>query len=131
MLRWTIPFELLSVAVGALDTILVFANQAEKVLLDGIFVLGVPRDGKAHVEVLRHEGGEDDSGRAEIPDSRGNQGYAFSRFDQSEDAGPRCGGVDDVGGEACRGAESYDAVVERRGHLAIAEDEALGGEGAD
>jgi hypothetical protein len=112
--------------VGALDAIFVVTDQAEKVLLDGVFVLRVPGDGEAHVEILRNELSDHDSWGTEVTNSGGNEGDALAGFDEGEDAGPGGGGVDDVRGETCVGAEGDDTVEEGWGHLAIAEDEAFG-----
>jgi hypothetical protein len=100
------------VAVGALNTVFVFANQAQKIPQDGSFVLRIPCDDKAHVEILRDEGRDNDPWRTDIADARGNQCDAFAGFDECENAGPGGRGTDDVRRKAGSRAQSDDAVEE-------------------
>lgn len=51
-----------SVAAGALDAVLVGADEREEVLEDGVFVFRLPRDGDTYIGSLRLDCCEDDSG---------------------------------------------------------------------
>jgi len=100
------------IAVGALDSLVVFSEQGEEVLQGYAFVSGVPDYRQAHGERGGKQGAVREAAGAEVLNAGRDERDAFAGFDEREDAGPGGGGVDDVGGEAFGGAEGDDAVEE-------------------
>src|SRR5580704_12732867 len=117
---WTPRQSRILVAVGALDAILVLANQTQKVPQNWPLILRIPYDRESHVEVLRNQRRDDHTRRSEIANAGGDQSNALAGLDQRKHAGPGRRRVDDVRREAGSRAKCDDAIKKRWRQMAIA-----------